>query len=66
MNRSVIVRRLPVLDRPDAREIVISDIHGTLSLYRRLLAECGYRHRTDRLILAGDLVEKGQIGRAHV
>ncbi len=59
MNRSVVVRRLPVLDRPGAREIVISDIHGTLSLYRRLLAECGYRHGTDRLILAGDLVEKG-------
>ena len=59
MNRSVVVRHLPELDRAGAREIVISDLHGNLDLYRKLLAKCGYRHGFDRLILGGDLVEKG-------
>lgn len=56
MNRSVVVRKLPDFK---GREIVISDIHGNLSLYLRLLQACGYRPGTDRLILLGDMIEKG-------
>lgn len=59
MNRSVVVHALPELTDPEAKEIVISDIHGNLAVYQQLLKKCRYRHGVDRLILAGDLVEKG-------
>lgn len=56
MNRQVKSKRLP---RPSGREIVISDIHGDLDTYEALLANCQYTPGEDRLILLGDLVEKG-------
>lgn len=40
------------------RIIVISDIHGNLSLFKDLLAEVHYS-TNDILILAGDLIDKG-------
>lgn len=57
MNRQVVVKRLPALKK--GREIVISDIHANLDLYRRLLRQIDYRPGVDRLILLGDLIEKG-------
>lgn len=57
MNRSVKVLSLPDLDQ--GRVIVISDIHGNLSLYQKLLQKVGYKKNKDRLLLLGDLVEKG-------
>lgn len=56
MNRSIVVKKLPDFS---GREIVISDIHGNLPLYRRLLDACRYHPGQDRLILLGDLIEKG-------
>lgn len=57
MNRKVVVKRLN--KKEVGREIVISDIHGNLSLYQRLLQKIDYKKGEDRLILLGDLVEKG-------
>lgn len=56
MNRHVVVKKLPDFD---GREIVISDLHGSLDAYEKLLDKCGYKPGEDRLILLGDLVEKG-------
>lgn len=42
----------------DKRTIVISDIHGNLKLFKRLLEQVNYT-KDDVLILLGDLVEKG-------
>lgn len=56
MDRSVKVRHLPPFS---GRTIVISDIHGCLEVYRKLLAKVKYQPGTDRILLLGDLVEKG-------
>lgn len=56
INRHVKVRRLPGWK---GREIAISDIHGDLKTYEKLLDQVNYRPGEDRLILLGDLVEKG-------
>lgn len=40
------------------RIIIISDIHGNLNLFKRLLSEVAYSEN-DILILLGDLIEKG-------
>ena len=40
------------------RMIVISDIHGNLSLFRELLAEIDYC-KDDSLFILGDIIEKG-------
>lgn len=47
---------------PDAarrRTIVVGDVHGCLDELRDLLAECEYEPATDRVVLVGDLVNKG-------
>ena len=41
------------------RKIVISDIHGNLDAYKKLLNKVQYTPKQDCLILLGDLVEKG-------
>ncbi|WP_425449104.1 metallophosphoesterase [Dethiothermospora halolimnae] len=41
------------------RIIAISDIHGNLELFKRLLGEVNYT-KEDILILVGDLIEKGE------
>ncbi len=56
MNRSVVSK---ALDSFPGREIVISDIHGDYEGYNALLQKTGYRPGSDRLILLGDLIEKG-------
>ncbi len=56
MNRHVQSRKLESFP---GREIVISDIHGDADGYEALLEKAGYRPNEDRLILLGDLVEKG-------
>lgn len=56
MNRHVKSIRLP---EAAGREIVISDIHGDLDTYNALLKKAEYVPGEDRLILLGDLVEKG-------
>lgn len=57
MNRKVKTLTLP--DPEHGRVIVISDIHGNLSLYKALLQKVKYQKNLDRLILLGDLMEKG-------
>lgn len=44
--------------RPDARTVVISDVHGQLDYLRGLLDKVALSQR-DQLIFCGDLVEKG-------
>lgn len=39
--------------------MVISDLHGSLQAYEKLLQKAGYTPGTDQLILLGDLMEKG-------
>ncbi|SEG75091.1 metallophosphoesterase family protein [Paenibacillus sp. UNC499MF] len=41
------------------RTLVISDIHGEIDKFTRLLEQAGYDCRQDRLILLGDYVDKG-------
>lgn len=56
MNRKPVISHL---DSFDGRTIVISDIHGSLEVYQKLLKKVSYKPGEDRLILLGDLVEKG-------
>lgn len=58
MDRSVKIVRIS--EDPKGREIVISDIHGNLDRYIALLDKVNYVPGVDRLILLGDLVEKGE------
>ncbi len=56
------INRKPViahLDDFEGRTIVISDLHGSLQVYEKLLKKVNYVPGQDRLILLGDLVEKG-------
>lgn len=41
------------------RTIVVGDIHGCLDEFRALVERVGYRQGEDRLICAGDLVDRG-------
>lgn len=41
------------------RIIVISDIHGDLSTFKKLLNKCDYNEDEDYLIILGDFLEKG-------
>ena len=43
----------------DKRTIVVGDVHGCLDEFRTLVERVGYRHGTDRLIVAGDLCDRG-------
>lgn len=56
MNRKPVVQNLKHFD---GRTIAISDIHGSLDTYRKLLAKVDYNPDEDRLILVGDMIEKG-------
>jgi hypothetical protein len=56
MNRKPIIERL---DAPQGRELVISDLHGSYDMYNALLKKMHYTPGKDRLILLGDLMEKG-------
>jgi hypothetical protein len=56
MKRNIVVQQLPSFY---GREIAISDLHGNLDLYETLLKKISYQPGKDRLILLGDLVEKG-------
>lgn len=44
--------------RPDARVIAVSDVHGSLTVLKKLLASLNFCE-ADTLILAGDFLEKG-------
>ncbi len=57
MDRSVQIKKINSSAR--GREIVISDIHANLQLYQKLLQKLRYIPNRDRLILLGDLIEKG-------
>lgn len=48
------------------RTLVIGDIHGKLRLLERLLSEIEYRPGEDRLVLIGDLVDRGEDSRGVV
>lgn len=52
-----------VVPARDKRVIAISDIHGNLNLFQRLLAQAGYT-KDDILVLVGDLIEKGPMSLA--
>ena len=54
MNRSVVIQKLETKAK---RKIVISDIHGNLDLYLKLLDQISYKPNEDCLILLGDLIE---------
>jgi predicted phosphodiesterase len=41
------------------RTIVVGDIHGCLEEFKQLLDKVAYQQKTDRLICAGDLVDRG-------
>ena len=41
----------------NSRILAVSDIHGNLSLFQKLLAKC--RHQADVLVIVGDFLEKG-------
>ena len=41
------------------RSLIVGDIHGCLDEFRELLQLAQYRPETDRLILLGDLIDKG-------
>ena len=56
MNRNVVIKRLYTKAK---RKIIISDIHGNLDLYKRLLIKIDYKPNEDCLILLGDIIEKG-------
>lgn len=58
MDRSVKVKRLQSPSK--GRTICISDIHGNLNIYKNLLNKVKYQPGIDRLMLLGDLVEKGE------
>ena len=57
MDRSVNTRALSL--RPGQRLIAVSDIHGNLRLFNKLLDQVRYTPGSDVLVLAGDLIEKG-------
>jgi len=44
----------------DSRIIVISDIHGSLEIFKRLLKKVDYHPNQDFLILLGDFAQKGK------
>ena len=46
-------------DAARPRTIIIGDIHGCLEELKALLAACRYDERTTRVVLVGDLVNKG-------
>lgn len=41
------------------RIIVVSDIHGDLTTFKKLLNKCEYNEKEDYLIILGDFLEKG-------
>lgn len=47
------------LDKIEGRTIAISDIHGNFKGLMQLLQKIHYQPHNDRLILVGDLIEKG-------
>lgn len=49
-----------------ARTLVVGDIHGKLGLFNRLLVEMRYDPEVDRLVLIGDLVDRGEDSRGVV
>lgn len=48
------------------RTLVVGDIHGKLTLFDRLLATMKYKPGEDKLILIGDLVDRGEDSRGVV
>lgn len=48
------------------RTLVVGDIHGKLALLNRLLAEATYQAGADKLVLIGDLVDRGEDSRGVV
>jgi serine/threonine protein phosphatase 1 len=48
------------------RTLVVGDIHGKLALFNQLLDEMEYRPEKDRLVLIGDLVDRGEDSRGVV
>ncbi|MBX3278228.1 MAG: serine/threonine protein phosphatase [Acidobacteria bacterium] len=48
------------------RTLVVGDIHGKRKLLEQLLEECDYRADEDRLVLIGDLVDRGEDSRGVV
>lgn len=48
------------------RTLVVGDIHGKLKLFDRLLEAMNYRAGEDKLILIGDLVDRGEDSRGVV
>lgn len=57
IDRTVKIKKINT--KPLGRTICISDIHGNLDAYLGLLSKVDYRPNYDRLILLGDIIEKG-------
>ncbi|MGH9844413.1 MAG: metallophosphoesterase family protein [Blastocatellia bacterium] len=58
--------QMPPEKNGPARTLIIGDIHGKLDLFNRLLEAIEYRPDEDRLILIGDLVDRGEDSRGVV
>lgn len=41
------------------RTIIVGDIHGMRLEFKELMEKCGYRQDSERLILVGDLIDRG-------
>ena len=62
MNIAPLVKHFPLNDL--GRDFIIGDLHGHWSVLERLLEEVSFDKAKDRLFSVGDLVDRGQIGRA--
>lgn len=54
------IKRKSIQFEPEARIIVISDIHGSKDVLQKLLEKVNYKHGKDYLILLGDYAQKGK------
>lgn len=60
-NPSPVIMHAEILDDFDvsSRLIIIGDVHGCLSELKLLLLQCSYQKEKDKIVLVGDLVNKG-------
>lgn len=47
------------MDNSKSRTIIVGDIHGCIDEFNELLKKVNYDRKTDRLILLGDLIDRG-------
>ncbi len=52
-----LVKRLPANTK--GRDLFVTDVHGCFSLLESMLKKAGFDERVDRLLIGGDLVDRG-------